>query len=253
MILIRLCLLQLKTIFMEGLKSFFEGKEIQNVLDIGTGSGEFIKRIAPFFCSETRIVGIDPNEEALKDARNSIDLPNVEFLRMEGEALDFDDQTFDLVCLSNAMHHLASPMKTLSEMRRIVKPGGYLLIAEIISDGLNEAQENQKMLHHFKSFVDRKSGIVHHETWTRKEVIEIIQSNGIQTELAFPFNRMTEPVTDSQKLKTWIDSFEGHLRQLESTSEIELHTPLFELFKERILQHGFQQATQIVVLGKKQV
>ncbi len=57
-------------------------------------------------------------------------------------------------------------------MQRVLKPTGWLVIAEIVSDGLNEAQENQKMWHHFKSFVDRKSGIFHSETWTEEEVIE---------------------------------------------------------------------------------
>ena len=136
-------------------------------------------------------------------------------------------------------------------MKRVVKPDGFLVIAEIVSDGLNEAQENQKMLHHMKSFVDRISGISHRETWTEAEVIEIIRSNQIQPQVVFPFNRMTGPVTDNEKLKTWEQTFTGHLKALEGFPEYAEKAKQFEVFQDRLKKHGFQQARQIVVVGVK--
>lgn len=236
---------------MEQLKTFFSGKSISKVLDIGTGSGDFIKLIRPVFEGNVQITGIDPSEEALTDARRTIDSPDVSFIRMEGELLQFDDASFDLVSLSNAMHHLADPAKTLAEMKRVVKPEGFLVIAEIVSDGLNEAQENQKMLHHMKSLVDRKSGISHRETWTEAEVIEIIRSNQIQPLLVFPFNRMASPVTDNEKLNAWKQTFAGHLKALEGFPEYAEKAKQFEVFQERLKKNGFQQARQIVVVGIK--
>jgi SAM-dependent methyltransferase len=235
---------------MEQLKTFFAGKSIANVLDIGTGNGDFIKIISPAFSEDTNITGIDPNEEALADALLANDSDHVDFISMEGEILDFPDHCFDVVCLSNAMHHLASTDKTFAEMKRVVKPDGYLVIAEIVSDGLNEAQENQKMWHHFKSHVDRKSGITHGETWTEAEVLEIIRTAGIQPVLTFPFNRMGAPVTDPEKLKYWVDLFAGSLKQLEGQAEYAEKRALFELFKDRVKVHGFQLARQIVVVGQ---
>jgi ubiquinone/menaquinone biosynthesis C-methylase UbiE len=235
---------------MEQLTSFFSGKTVSNVLDIGTGSGEFIKLLSSVFPGSVHITGIDPSEEALAEARRGNDSPQVEFIRMEGEMLDFPDRSFDVVCLSNAMHHLANPEKTFSEMKRVVKAGGWLLIAEIVSDGLNEAQENQKMLHHFKSFVDRKSGISHRETWTEAEVLEIITTNGIQPVLTFSFNRMAERVTDPEKLEGWISNFTGNLKQLEGEPEYAEKSVLFGQFKDRLKLFGFQLARQVVVIGR---
>lgn len=235
---------------MEQLKTFFSGKQIHKVLDIGTGSGDFIKLLEPVFPAKTNIVGIDPSEEALTEARRAIDSDQVEFIRMEGEKLNFEDHSFDVVCLSNAMHHLASTEKTFAEMKRVVKPDGWILIAEIVSDKLNEAQENQKMWHHFKSYVDRKSGITHRETWTEAEVIEIIQASSIKPVLTFPFNRMAEPVTDPEKLQNWSSAFAANLAQLEGQTEYQEKTSLFENFKERIKLYGFQLARQIVVVGQ---
>jgi len=235
---------------MEQLKTFFAGKLINKVLDIGTGAGDFIKLISPVFPEGARITGIDPSEEALAGARLENDSANVEFIQMEGENLDFPDQNFDVVCLSNAMHHLANPEKTLAEMKRVVKNDGWLIIAEIVSDGLNEAQENQKMWHHFKSHVDRKSGITHHETWTEAEILEMIKSYGIKSVLTFPYNRMSEPVTDPTKLEHWTKLFATSLAQLQGNPEYKEKAELFEQFKKRIEIHGFQMARQIVVVGQ---
>lgn len=235
---------------MEQLKTFFSGKSIHNVLDIGTGSGDFIKLIQPVFPEGTQIAGIDPSKEALEEARRGINLANVDFIQMEGENLNFPDHSYDVVCLSNAMHHLASTEQTFAEMKRVVKPEGWLLIAEIVSDGLNEAQENQKMWHHFKSYVDRKSGITHRETWTESEVLEIIQLSGIEPVLVFPFNRMANPVTDPEKLEHWINQFAENLSKLEGFLEYGDKADLFEHFKSQIQLHGFQLARQLVVIGK---
>ena len=235
---------------MEQLKTFFAGKTVRKVLDIGTGAGDFIKLLSPSFPVGTKITGIDMSEEALAGARLEITSPDVEFLRMEGEELNFPDGSFDVVCLSNAMHHLASTEKTFAEMKRVVKPEGWILIAEIVSDQLNEAQENQKMWHHFKSYVDRKSGITHRETWTESEVIEIIQSSGILPVLTFPFNRMAEPVTDSEKLQHWTNLFAGNLALLEGQPEYQEKAALFGKYQERIKLHGFQLARQVVVVGQ---
>lgn len=235
---------------MEQLKTFFAGKSIRNVLDIGTGSGDFIKLILPLFPHDTQITGVDPSEDALKEARKGNESANVKFVRMEGEKLDFESDSFDVVCLSNAMHHLADPAKTFSEMKRVVKSGGWLVIAEIVSDGLNEAQENQKMLHHFRSYVDRKSGITHRETWTEAEVLEIIRNSGIEIACFFPFNRMENPVTDPEKIRAWVDAFAGHLKQLKGLDEYDQKALQFDQFKERVAVYGFQLARQVVAIGQ---
>lgn len=235
---------------MEQLKSFFSGKSIRKVLDIGTGSGDFIQLIAPLFSSEVQIIGVDPSADALAAARIANPAANVQFLKMEGEKLAFDDRSFDVVCLSNALHHLADQAQTLSEMKRVVSADGWIVIAEIVSDGLNAAQENQKMLHHFRSYVDRKSGITHRETWTGAEVLEMIKANGIRPELSFSHNRMAEPITDPEKLQGWIDTFAGHLKQLEGHPEHAEMALLFEQFKERVAIDGFQLARQIVIVGQ---
>lgn len=236
---------------MEKLVSFFEGKPVHRVLDIGTGSGEFIRQISNVFSTEVQLVGVDPSKEALAQAQAETADSKVSFLQMEGENLHFEGETFDVVAMSNAMHHLANPEKTFSEMRRVVKPGGWILIAEIVSDGLTEAQENQKMLHHLRSFVDRKLGIIHRETWTETEVLKIIEENKIKPVLTFSYNRMAKPVTDAARLAGWEGDFLKNIERLKGHPEYDEKLKLVEVFHDRLTKYGFQQARQVVVVGTK--
>jgi ubiquinone/menaquinone biosynthesis C-methylase UbiE len=161
---------------MKELANYFQNKKVSSVLDIGCGSGDFIKVLASVFTEETKITGIDPFEEALTEARQKFPSEKIEFLQMGGEQIAFPDNCFDVVSISFALHHLADVSKTLSEMIRVVKPDGWMIINEIVSEVQNEAQENQKMLHHLKSFTDRLNGIPHRKTYSTAEVLEIIAS-----------------------------------------------------------------------------
>jgi len=105
------------------------------------------------------------------------------------------------------------------------------------------------MLHHLKSFVDRKIGITHRETWTEAEVLDIIRENQIQPAVTFSYNRMDKPVTDAAKLAGWEADFIRHLRGLEAYPEYEEKAKSLKIFQERLAQFGFQQARQVVVVG----
>jgi ubiquinone/menaquinone biosynthesis C-methylase UbiE len=61
------------------------------------------------------------------------DIRNVEFVRGNVETLPFEDGTFDLVISRFAFHHFPSPVKVLSEMKRVAKFGGVLCIVDLIS------------------------------------------------------------------------------------------------------------------------
>src|SRR5690606_12598903 len=93
------------------------------------------------------ITGIDPNTDSLKIARKQY--PSISFYEMEAEKLMFDDNTFDVVSISMALHHLQKIKKALKEIKRVTRQGGFIIISEPISDRLNPAQEVYKMYHHF--------------------------------------------------------------------------------------------------------
>jgi ubiquinone/menaquinone biosynthesis C-methylase UbiE len=95
-----------------------------NVLDVGCGPGtitvDIAQRVAP-----GRVIGIDAAADVIEAARaDAGDVENVEFRTGDVYALEFDDDTFDLVHAHQVLQHLPDPVGALREMARVCKPGG---------------------------------------------------------------------------------------------------------------------------------
>ena len=238
---------------MEKLKEFFSEKTVSNVLDIGTGTGDFVAILNDVFNESTQIIGVDPGENWLEKARKRFPQKHISFKKMQGEELKFEDNSFDVVSISNALHHLKDISVSIAEINRVLKSGGWIIINEISADELNEAQENQKMLHHFKSFADRKNGITHNDTWSKAGILKIISNQGIDVKLSFPHNsKMKSPTFDEQSLNEKYKMMEDHLETLKGYSEYEEMAKKLPVFKERLFKHGFQLATQLMTVGQFQ-
>lgn len=100
----------------------FEGKR---ALDAGCGSGAFDFEIASKF--DTRITGVDFNEEAVGFARRrakEMKNDNLEFVTAACEDMPFRDSSFDIVFSCELLEHLAEPAAALREMRRVLRAGG---------------------------------------------------------------------------------------------------------------------------------
>ncbi|MCW0482011.1 class I SAM-dependent methyltransferase [Gaoshiqia sediminis] len=240
----------MKRFTMNQLQEFFHDKAIESVLDIGTGTGDFVMVLDNVFQGRAHITGIDPGEQWLNEARERFHQPHIEFRRMEGEKLAFDDQSFDAVSMSKALHHLDDITATMNEIRRVLKPGGWLIIDEVSADELNEAQENHKMLHHVKSFVDRANGISHQETWSKAEIRDILTRQGVEIKLSFPHELMENTIIDETILNEKYRMMEQHLEVLNGKPGYHQIAGQLPLFKERLKKHGFKMATMLMVVGQ---
>lgn len=105
-----------------------------SVLDVGSGPGTITLDIA----SRVRpgaVVGLDASAEvciqASTLARDS-DVLNVDFVVGDAYALDFADDSFDVVHAHQVLQHVADPVAVLREMRRVVKPGGIVAARDVI-------------------------------------------------------------------------------------------------------------------------
>lgn len=96
--------------------------QADTVLDVGCGEGSRLNTLLPAKSG----TGIDPSRQALGLARRRY--PRHKFLRAAGELLPFADNSFDLVYSAFAIEHCQSPMAFISEMIRVCRPGGHLVI-----------------------------------------------------------------------------------------------------------------------------
>jgi SAM-dependent methyltransferase len=119
--------LQSSTRYLEGLLvSHAAGKE---VLECGTGTGDY-----SLFLGEhgARVVGIDVSPAAIELARKralSRGLDAVSFMVMDVQRMDFEENSFDLVCGAGILHHLDLRV-AIAEILRVLRPEGKVIFRE---------------------------------------------------------------------------------------------------------------------------
>jgi ubiquinone/menaquinone biosynthesis C-methylase UbiE len=102
-----------------------------DVLDVGSGPGSITLEMKDLV-APGRVVGVEYAQEPLRIARAAAreQAVDVEFVQGDAQALDFPDDSFDVVHAHQVMHHLADPVAALREMGRVCRAGGIVAVRE---------------------------------------------------------------------------------------------------------------------------
>jgi len=102
------------------------------VLDAGCGTGDLLRLLAELV-PDGKAVGIDLSETMVVEARRRTRAgsPNLSFHAGDVQALSFDDRSFDRVMATQLLLHVPDPQRALSEIHRVLVPGGLISISEI--------------------------------------------------------------------------------------------------------------------------
>ncbi len=103
------------------------------IMDMATGTGDFAMEALKL--NPDRVVGLDLSEDMLqygriKAKKKGVD-SIVEFVKGDSEDLQFEDNTFDAMTVGFGVRNFENLEKGLSEMLRVLKPGGKLVVLEI--------------------------------------------------------------------------------------------------------------------------
>lgn len=125
------------------------------VLDIATGTGHTALAVAPYVAS---VIGFDLTPAMLAEAdklRAARGVSNVTFREGDVHTLPFPNASFDLVTSRRAPHHFSNITLALSEMKRVLRPGGRLLIDDrsVPEDDFVDACMNELDGYHDESHV----------------------------------------------------------------------------------------------------
>lgn len=106
--------------------------QVECILDLGCGTGRFSAALAETF--EAKVIGIDPSETMLTEARAKYHGQDLTFQRAAAEALPLADRSVDMVFLSMVFHHLPKPELALKECARVLRAGKYLCLRNTTAD-----------------------------------------------------------------------------------------------------------------------
>jgi len=98
----------------------------ERALDVGTGAGSLAIALAPLV---REVVGVDIVPQLLAEGRKRAP-SNVELVEADATALPYEPGSFDFVCTSRTLHHIARPTLVLAEMTRVLRPGGTMLVVD---------------------------------------------------------------------------------------------------------------------------
>ncbi|MBT2405361.1 MULTISPECIES: methyltransferase domain-containing protein [unclassified Streptomyces] len=98
-----------------------------SVLDVGCGPGTITADLAKLVAPGGRVTAVDASRDVVEQARAHAaerGLTEVEFATADVHALDFPDDSFDVVHAHQVLQHVGDPVQALREMRRVCRPGG---------------------------------------------------------------------------------------------------------------------------------
>ena len=129
-------------LYIKILESILPTEEKIKILDIGCALGDFTKRVWQLD-PKNEIYGIDISENAI--AMVSKEYPNMKFKVESLPELSFRDNSFDLILCLEVLYYLNAEdrIKSLENIRRVLKPGGYLLFSGVLDGGIRYFAEDE--------------------------------------------------------------------------------------------------------------
>ena len=240
-------------------------------LDVGTDRGGFIDTLIKTLKAYDSFIGIDycPSDKSKKDmesAKKRFEGKGVQFIQMNAESLEFEDESFDTVCISHALHHLANISKVMTEMKRVLRKGGNFILQESYCDGeQTEAQKADELEHEWEARIDSLLGITHNKTLTRQRIretaaglqlsdIEVFDSTHPVDCLFCERKHECEDPRHQATLHQSMKDIDNAIKRIENHPDLDGRMRLMkegEKIKEAIAQFGASPASYLFIIGKK--
>jgi ubiquinone/menaquinone biosynthesis C-methylase UbiE len=240
------------------------------VLDVATAGGGFIDTLMKTLKDYDSFVGIDycasaASRKEMQSAKKRFEGKPVRFFEMNAEDLTFEDKSFDTVCMSHSLHHLANIGKVLVEMKRVLKDGGNFILQECYCDGdQTEAQKADELEHAWEARIDSLLGVTHNKTLTRQRIMDIASSLKLRELEVFDSTHPVECLFCKRKhecedpkiqatIHDSIKDVDDVIKRIEGYSDLEIRNRLMEegeRIREIIGKSGLARASYLFAIGR---
>lgn len=236
---------------MENLKQLLETEGKKTFLDIGTGAGNFIQILKSMYTDYEQMVGIDTFERAIEAANKNNQDDKITFKVMDAYDMSYPDNSFDVVCLSNSLHHLKDIPTMLKEMARVLKKDGFIIINEMMADNLDKMQESHKLVHHFSAKIDRELGDIHNDTYTKNEILSLLEKDtNLKIDKAWNVEVPRRDENSQEELDYINNILERIVSRVPEDKVVEFNNEKEEI-KTYIKENGYDGCTSLLAIIKK--
>jgi ubiquinone/menaquinone biosynthesis C-methylase UbiE len=139
------------------------------ILDLGCGTGTLLENLLTV-APEAEMFGLDPCAEMLNVARQKLPA-SIDLKLGNATNIPFSRDSFDVLVSTSAFHYFRQPEQAVQEMKRVLKPGGHLIITDWSYD-----YWSCRILDSWL----RISNPAHFRTYTSSELRLMLQNNGFQ-------------------------------------------------------------------------
>ncbi len=156
------------------IEEMFNLKGNLRVLDLACGTGNFLKaQYEAFNTDKIKWSGLDKSTEMLNFAREK--LAGIELTEADAENMPYENASFDIITNNFAFHHFYDKSKAVSEISRILKPGGLFFMRNICIEYMTMSW----VYHYFPSTfkIDKK------RFWNNKRIFLEFEKAGFSVEI----------------------------------------------------------------------
>ena len=173
----------------------------ERILEVGCGSGLLCRLMAPAVAPEGKVTGMDISPEFIKIARDyaiHADLSDsIQWGAGRAEALPFQDAKFDGVLAARLLLHVSNPESVLSELTRVVRPGGRVVVMDWDFETLAVDHSNRELtrrLLHWRC--DHHGG----NNWSGRQLWRLMVASGLINVKTVPIVSVAQRENDSLTL-----------------------------------------------------
>ena len=140
----------------------------KQVLELATGTGLIAKNIVN---AAAHIEATDASPEMIAQAKQGNCSAKLHFSVQDMFRLPYADRSFDVIIVSNALHIVPQPEKSLAEIRRVLKDDGVLIAPTFTHAGNSFSGK-------VRAFFMKRVGFPLHSKWTSAEYLRFLSQNG---------------------------------------------------------------------------